>query len=266
MLEAKPQPTPRLAVFTPSVEEASLQALLEDLYRQQLSLDPGNHYFRIHGTPRFIANQIRTFHWYRPYLPESGTVLDWGCHHAPDSCLLRAWFGDRLILHGADFADPRRFRVFREFAGATYQQLRDVVTLPYASGSLDAVIGSGVLEHAAMDYESLKELWRILKPGGVLVITYLPNWLSFQEWRRRVVQKQGYHRRLYGVAETKHLLKHSGFYPEAARYHTFFWERVCERLGSGRWQSVLGKVAAGMLPFQVFSSTLCFVARKRPTM
>jgi SAM-dependent methyltransferase len=218
---------------------------LEEFYAKELDLDPDNPYLLQHGRPVSIANHVRTFHWYRPYLPVTGTVLDWGCHHAPDSCLLRAWFGDRLSLYSCDFIEPDRYQVFHDFARTTYKRLEDESALPFPSNFFDAVIGSGVLEHTPMDYESLKGLRRVIKPGGVLVISYLPNRLSFKEWVRRVVRKKDFHRRLYGMGEAKQLLKRCGFYPVAAGYGA----------GGGGWFHQL-------LPIHVFNSTLCFVARK----
>ena len=246
----------------PAGGRGALQELLERLYREQQALDPDDDYLAHHGSRTFIANQIRTFHWYRPYLPAAGAVLDWGCNHAPDSCLLRAWFGDQLDLCGCDFIDGARYPVFHDFARFSYARLADEVRLPYPSNFFDAALGSGVLEHAAMDYESLTELRRVIKPGGVLIISYLPNWLSVKEWALRAVRKCGFHRRLYGLGEAKQLLKRSGFYPVAARRHTFFWERLVTAAGLGRWERGLSRLLARLLPAQMFGSTLCLVGRK----
>jgi len=239
-----------------------LRRVLEGLYSAQLALDPDNGYLREHGTQIAVDNQIRTFRWYRPHLPLAGTVLDWGCNHAPDSCLMRAALGDRLDLHSCDFLEPGRFPVFHEFGQSAYRKLDDLVLLPFPSNCFDAVIGSGVLEHTAMDYEALKELHRVLKPEGVLVISALPNWLSAQEWVRRVIQKRDFHRRLYGRAEAVQLLKRSGFYPVAAGSHSFFWERLLGAMGLRRWERELTSALKRLLPLHVFGSTLCFVARK----
>ncbi|MCI0685435.1 MAG: methyltransferase domain-containing protein [Gemmataceae bacterium] len=252
-----------VATLPPSLVSApvhgaeSLEALLARLYREQLAQTPGVPYLLNHGRPSAIANHVRTFHWYRPFLPQTGDVLDWGCQHAPDSCLLRAWCGARLRRHSCDFPEGARHRVFHDYAAAAFTPLTDNDRLPFAAQSFDAVIGSGVLEHTACDLDSLRELYRVLKPGGVLIVTYLPNWLSVNEWWRRVVRRQGFHRRLYGMGELTHMLKHHGFYPLAARYHTFFWERACPPLAG---------LLRRLLPIQVCSSTLCVIARKLRSM
>ena len=92
-----------------------------------------------------------------------------------------------------------------------------------------------------MDYESLKELHRILKPGGTLIITYLPNRLSAKEWGRRVIRKRDFHNRLYGLAEARQLLKRSGFLPLMTTYAS-----------GGAWPA----------PLRFFRSTLTLVAQK----
>lgn len=239
-----------------------LCCVLAELYHAQLALDPQNGYVLEHASARCVTNQVLTFQWYQPYLPATGAILDWGCQHAPDSCLLRAGFGDRFALHACDFVPQEQYRRFYEFAELSYAQLDDVVRLPYDDETFEVVIGSGVLEHAALDYESLKELYRILKPEGVLIITYLPNWLSIQEWRRRVICRRGFHRRLYGLGETRQLLKRSGFYPIVSGYHTFFWQRALTRLGFGGGTRTLAGILAAICPLTLFSSTLCFIAQR----
>jgi SAM-dependent methyltransferase len=49
-----------------------------------------------------------------------------------------------------------------------------IYSLPYPSDTFDAVILSEVLEHLADDVAGLREVWRVLKPGGVVAIT-VPN-------------------------------------------------------------------------------------------
>lgn len=222
-------------------DQVRLRSALQSLLRRHLEDHPDAHYLQVHSQPTYVDGHVKTFRQYTRFLPDGGELLDWGCRHAPDSCLLKTVYPDRFRLHGCDFAKPERFARFHEYAGLDYRQLTEIVATPYASSSFDAVIGSGVLEHVAMDYESLKELHRILKPGGVMIITYLPNWLSWREWMRRVIWKRGFHRRLYGLAEARQLLKRTGFLPLVATHdshHTF------------------------LFPLRWFSSTLTLVARK----
>jgi SAM-dependent methyltransferase len=250
----KPTSPPPVA----AAARAPLERLLRELYQKQLALSPDDSYLRIHARPGSVRNHVRNFLWYEPHLPPRGAVLDWGCNHAPDSCLLRARFGDRLALHGCDFRAPGHFAAFDEFSRLAFTPLRDLVMLPYPNASFDVVIGSGTLEHTAMDYESLKQLHRVLRPDGLLVITYLPNRWSVQEWARRVL-KRGCHQRLYGLD----WLKRSGFLPLAAEHQMLLWDAIAEvtRLPAG-----LCRVLRSCVPVHRFSSTLRLIARKVTSM
>ena len=231
------------------IDVSFLCAVLANLYRKQIAALPHDSYLREHGEPRCIKNQVQTFGWYSSFLPPTGRILDWGCHHAPDSSLLRAAFGNRFTLDGCDWMPANQYEIFHGFAGLSYAKLDHIVRLPYENNAFDVVLSSGVLGHVAMDYESLRELHRILKPNGTLVITYLPNWLSVKEWFLRVIRRKDFHRRLYGLEETKQLLKRTGFYPIHAGAHTFFGRRAL-----GTW--------GRFLPGKRLCSTLCFVAKR----
>ncbi|ACI99547.1 class I SAM-dependent methyltransferase [Rhodospirillum centenum] len=195
---------------------------IAELYRTYLEHTPPEtrFYGYIHAHSRNRAAQLRhvdAFLRYAPWLAGARSVLDWGCRQAVDSCLLRLYLGDEAELHGCDI-DRGEFGVFHDFARLNYRPLEHTWLLPYADASFDAVVGSGALEHAAHDGESLKELWRVLRPDGHLVITFLPNAWS---WTEAVNQALGneHHRRRYRLGETKRRLMHHGFLPVHAGYH-----------------------------------------------
>ena len=79
--------------------------------------------------------------------------------------------------------------------------------LDYPDEYFGAVIGSGVLEHVANIGESLTELWRVLRPGGALLLTHLPNARSWSEWlSRRTAPELAHVRRFRPRALGKQLL------------------------------------------------------------
>jgi len=144
-------------------------------------------------------------------------VLDWGCRHAADACMVRMLCGTATEVHGCD-VDDAAYPVFFDFAGLKYSKLAHPYALPYADNSFDVVIGSGVLEHVPNDSESLKELYRIIRPEGYFVMTMLPNKYSYTEWLNRRLGNPG-HLRLYSLAEAMHMFMHHGFRPIMSGHH-----------------------------------------------
>ncbi len=229
-----------------------LTGVLRRLYQQQLQQRPEDEYLRRHSQPAFLAGTAQVFRFYEPYLPAAGRVLEWGCRHAPDACMIRS-HRPELEIDGCDVVEPGCYPVFFEYAGLRYQQLQNIVRLPYPAAGFDAVIASGVLEHVPMDYESLKEIHRILRPDGKLVIAYLPNRASAEEWYRRR-RSQAFHQRLYRRAGLRDLLLHTGFVPLAIGYQTRLdaLRRDGRGLGLLRW-----------LGLHRFTACLCAIAAKR---
>ena len=197
-----------------------LARVLRDLYAQQLKTLPDDSYLREHSEDSFVDGAVRVFRFYEPFLPKEGRILDWGCRHAPDACLIRARSGERITLDGCDILDGSQYPIFFAAAQLRYEPLNDIVRLPYADGSFDAVLASGVLEHVPMDHESLRELYRVLRVGGRLIVTYLPNRASVEEWRLRQNSHNRFHWRLYNRSELRSLLLHAGFRPIAAGFQT----------------------------------------------
>lgn len=238
-----------------------LCTLLARLYREQLESTGPDPYLTEHAKPEFIKHHVNVFLWYSQYLSRAGTILDWGCHHGPDSCLIRSVFGDGYDLHGCDFPPESEFRAFRDFSKIRYSRLTSALGLPYPENTFDVVIGSGVLEHTAMDLEALKAVYHVLKPDGTLIISYLPYLWSRDEWYRRRVQKTDFHRRLYGKGETETLLKRCGFYPLEISFQTFVPNVV-----EGKSSTLVKQLLRPILHPVYSHSVLCCVARKMTVM
>lgn len=52
----------------------------------------------------------------------------------------------------------------------------DALNLPFADGEFDRIVAAEVLEHIWDDVDAIKELVRVLRPGGTLAIS-VPRWL-----------------------------------------------------------------------------------------
>jgi ubiquinone/menaquinone biosynthesis C-methylase UbiE len=100
-------------------------------------------------------------------IPPGGSVLDVGCGAGQLAGeLMRrgyaAWgvdVSEAMVRHAAQQYQQDRFR-----AG-------DIEQIPFPNNTFDAVMCLGVLEYLDEDKPALREIWRVLKPGGRAVIT-----------------------------------------------------------------------------------------------
>lgn len=192
-------------------------ALLEGLYKSYLQ-NKSDTYLHDHSSNKaVIRRQIEAFYLYKQAIFPTAKVLDWGCRHAIDSCLMRHIFGSQIDLYGCDVGSPQ-YSAFFEFASLKYSVLKHPYLLPYDDNYFDIVVGSGVLEHVPDEGASLRELYRILKPEGCLVITFLPNNISYTEFLNRHLGNF-YHVRRYTVNGIRRYLLQHGFLPMSAGYH-----------------------------------------------
>jgi SAM-dependent methyltransferase len=243
-----------------------LVRLLTACYEEELR-HGDNQYFGEHAQADWIANHVRVFRWYWPHVSESTRVLDWGCQHGPDAVLVHAC-APSAAIDGCDFAEDAAYPVFRAASQLNYTRLSHTARLPYSDDAFDLVIASGVLEHVPSDWACLNELYRVVSPGGRLVVTYLPNWLSLHELRNRLRDGSG-HDRLYSRRQAKRLLLHGGFRPMTPiLYQTFGWQRQATRVAGHRpvAESIAAALRTAVPAHVVRASTLCFVAEKVTTM
>ncbi len=253
-------PSDSMAKF---IQRAQARELVAQLKRLLAEEDPtgANAYLNEHARPKVIETHVNGFCWYARHLPATGAVLDWGCNHGPDSCLLRAAFGEALDIHACDVIEESTFPTVRAYARPIYKQLSDIVRLPYEAQQFDAVIGSGVLEHVAMDYESLREIHRILKPGGLFVVTYYPYEYSLHEWWLRRVRKQDFHERRSTSRALEILLKRAGLVPFEMTSHNLLPDVIND--------SPLNRVSRAIrqrITPRFRAPTLCALARKVQSM
>jgi len=246
----------------------SRESQLLALYSQQAKIKK-NDYLEAHSHNRaVIRRHTSIFERYSRFIPTEGTVLDWGCNHAPDACLVRMLRGDAMQLYGCD-VQGEEYRAFYDFANLRYKQITHPYLLPYQDNFFDVVIGSAALEHVPNDSESLKELYRIIKPGGVFIMTTLPNRFSYTEWLNRRFHRT-HHLRLYSLKEAKHMFIHHGFVPIASGYHQvlpsmcstggIFDSRTANKLVSAfASQNRLGEK---LWPVRCFASNLFVVGKK----
>jgi len=105
-----------------------------------------------------------------------GRVLDFGC---ACGAYLRRLAGQAVELHGVDL-DPERVAAAGAQPGITARTVSPDGPVPYPDETFDTVVILEVIEHVPDERRLLKELARVLKPGGRLLLT-TPHrgWLTF---------------------------------------------------------------------------------------
>ncbi|MER6633560.1 class I SAM-dependent methyltransferase [Streptomyces sp. NPDC000987] len=104
-------------------------------------------------------------------LPEGSRVLDAGCGTGRALPPLRAAVGPSGVVVGADLTPAMlraAVRAGRDRDGRLL--LADVTALPLRSESLDAVFAAGLIAHLPDPARNLRELFRVLRPGGTLAL------------------------------------------------------------------------------------------------
>jgi len=178
------------------------------------------------------------------------TIFEW-TNPQPDDLILDIPCGRGFYLNmfdyateatviGADLAWDVLEKARRNTAQAGIPlQAASIYSLPYPSGTFDAVILSEVLEHLQDDVAGLREVRRVLKPGGVVAIT-VPN-VNYPFWwdpinktldtlfgthisRGPLAGLWANHHRLYDRGQLREVVQAAGFEVEVERaftHHSF---------------------------------------------
>ncbi|MFJ8109239.1 class I SAM-dependent methyltransferase [Streptomyces sp. NPDC096132] len=104
-------------------------------------------------------------------LREGDRVLDAGCGTGRALTPLRAAVGPSGVVVGADLTPAMLQAAVRAGRGRDGRLLlADVAALPLRPESLDAVFAAGLVAHLPHPAENLRELARVVRPGGVLAL------------------------------------------------------------------------------------------------
>jgi 2-polyprenyl-6-hydroxyphenyl methylase / 3-demethylubiquinone-9 3-methyltransferase len=171
-------------------------------------------------------------------LEDGDKVLDVGCGDAFYLHLLSN-LGMNLKLYGTDVDTAALESAKKNLRGKNIQfKIGDLMKkLPYDDNTFDKVVMSEVAEHLPNDVKGLKEVLRVLKPGGIISLSvpnanypFLwdpPNWILERAAKTHI--KQGFwagiwnqHIRLYTVDQMKKAMQKAGFKVETAKAVTWW--------------------------------------------
>lgn len=124
---------------------------------------------------RLLDNQVVREEWVASNLgalPAGARILDAGC-----GCQQYRKYCSHLDYVSQDFAhfevDEKSSMAGRteKYAYGKIDLVSDIWNIPAPDASFDAILCTEVFEHIPFPNEALKELGRLLKPGGVLLLT-----------------------------------------------------------------------------------------------
>lgn len=202
--------------------DAAIDALRSDL----LALDPTLRDAAM-GTmsTRMYLAQYRQAHHVAAMRARGGDLLDWGAgigHFAH----VQHRLGARVTAYSIQ---PNEYNIYNDVlhrladAGGFRVVLGDdPVALPFEDASFDVVVSCGVLEHVREfggdDVASLREIRRLLRPGGAFVCLHLPNAQSWIERTNRALGRS-HHAFTYSAADLRRLEGGSGL--RIVRHHRY---------------------------------------------
>ena len=124
------------------------------------------------GSDDPVLRELLTSH-----LPTGKRVLDVGCGDGLNAGKILTDIGDYI---GVDVSETAVEAACQN--GYDASLIEDAVTLPFEDETVDAVVSMEVIEHLMFPLSAVEEISRILRPGGVVLLT-TPN---IAYWRLRL--------------------------------------------------------------------------------
>ncbi|MBD2632689.1 class I SAM-dependent methyltransferase [Aphanizomenon flos-aquae NRERC-008] len=196
------------------------------------------------------------------YLLPGSRILDWGCGYGQLSYLLAK---NGYQVDACDWSKDLKIPEFLD-SGINYFPLTSPVQIHVPDASFDVVISSGTLEHAHNIIDSLKEIRRILKPGGWFFIFRFPAEYSISEYIARKSGRWSHAVRM-SKSELQFMLRMFSFRVDQIGYDSFlpiFLGRQLKFLRPIREQldtpiTYLDKVLTSLPIISAFSTSIyCF--------
>ena len=178
---------------------------------------------------------------FEPYLQPTDRVVDFGC-------------GIGALLERLDAAEKAGVEVSDVARKAAQARGLNVVasTRELADASADVVISNHALEHTLSPLDELRELRRVLRAGGKLVV-----WLPIDDWRsqRRPRPDPNHHLYTWTPLLLSNLLDEAGFDVLECRVVTHAWPPLTQHLA---------RLPRGL--FDVFARLWSVLRRRRQLM
>lgn len=185
------------------------------------------------------SNIVNVDYWNLFQIQKGDRVLDLGCGNGRHTIEATNW-DCRVVAVDLDREELARGRYMfyadhnaGRLQGFAQFMMGDAQHLPFRDGAFDKVICTEVLEHVHDDERAMRELFRILRPGGEIAVSCPHHraerllWaLSWEYWH-----SPGGHIRIYRKGELRRRLSGAGLVMGAERgrhaYQSVYWTLRC---------------------------------------
>ncbi|MFH1622836.1 MAG: class I SAM-dependent methyltransferase [Candidatus Omnitrophota bacterium] len=142
----------------------------------------------------------------------SDVILDLGCGIGY-YCEFLSNFGSKVF--GVDI-DQEASYIAQQFCPDVDFSICSATDLPFKENSFDKIICTDSLEHVEDDYRAINEIYRVTKPGGLVLLTIPCNEGVFGSFTKNIAHEKshGYERHVkegYSFKDIVSLCEHSGF-------------------------------------------------------
>jgi cyclopropane fatty-acyl-phospholipid synthase-like methyltransferase len=217
------------------------------------------------------ANQYRQlYQYFLKYVPQGSEVLDWGCGNGHFSYFL---VSSGYKTSGFSFED---FCLRSSLNNVAYQfkqgSWEEPTAIPFSDNQFNAIVSVGVLEHVretgGSEITSLKEISRLLKPGGIFICYHFPNQFSLIEAIASRLPNKYHHQYRYTRASIEALCQATGFEVLDIKRYGFLprnmWGVFPKPIRNSQWLAYIWDLLDDALsyPFSLVCQNYLFVARK----
>jgi len=209
------------------------------------------------STAYYLENEKRLLTEHVPDLARSAVLKTDLWDEVKNTRILQWVHGQGAAVFGVDISEPTVRQARAAFSdGGLRATVADVRSLPYRDGRFDAIYSMGTIEHFRDPETALREMHRVLRPGGRAVVGVPNRWDPFL---RPLLASALQAARLYGYGyersfsrrALRRMLETAGFEVVAETAILFVpgWLRMADLALHSYFRPLAGLTALAVKPF-----------------
>jgi SAM-dependent methyltransferase len=169
------------------------------------------------STAYYLENEKRLLSEHLPDLGRCAVLKTDLWDEVKNTRILQWVHGQGAAVHGVDISEPTVRQARAAFPDASLRGVvSDVRLLPFRDGSFDAVYSMGTIEHFHDSETALREMHRVLRPGGRAVVGVPNRWDPFLRpllaYALQALRLYGYgYERSFSRRALRRMLESAGF-------------------------------------------------------